>query len=335
MIARDARLVFQLSALALGLLLVSAARGGETEEPVAARVNGTVISQSSVRDLLKSVIAGSPAPPSSEELEDLSRAALDSLVDLELLYQEAVARHVRVSQSEIDAEIEHTRARFRDASQFDAALQQSGLSHERLQQDTRKTLLADRLLEQVVWRDIRVSDADAKAFYDRNRREFEHPEQVRVRHLLLRAPPNGPEREATHKKAVAMRSQIAHGAAFADLARKSSDDGESAPRGGDLGYVGRGVLPAEVENAAFALPKGGLSDVIETPMGYHLVQVLDRKSPGVTDFSQVKDAIVQTLVNQEKKQRQAAFVADLRKKATIELSAAAPSATPETTPRSD
>lgn len=282
-------------------------------------MNGVVITRGMVRELVKSVIAGSPVPPTSEELDQLSHTALDSLIELELLYQEAVARRINVGQKEIDAEIQRSRARFRDADQFAAALRQSGMTEKQLREDTKKTLLASRLLERVVWRNIEVKDADTRAFYDRNRKEFEHPEQVRIRDLLLRAPPAGPEREAARRKIEGLRAEIAKGTSFTAVARKHSDDGESAPLGGDLGFVARGKLPAAVESAAFSLPGGQLSPVIETTTGFHLVQVVEHQKPGVTAFADVKKAIVQTLVNQEKGRRQAAFVEELKKKAKVEI----------------
>jgi hypothetical protein len=77
-----------------------------------------------------------------------------------------------VSDAEVTAEIQRTRARFKDAKQYDAALAQSGLSDAALRADTRKTLLVDRLLAEVVWKDIRIDQADAQRFYDENRTLF-------------------------------------------------------------------------------------------------------------------------------------------------------------------
>ena len=311
------RSVFCVLVLTLGVARAPAS-AGDANDP-AAKVNGVVITQGMVRELVKSVIAASPAPPDSDELDQLFSAALDSLIELELLHQEAAARRIKVSPKEIDAEIQKTRARFRDAEQFAAALRQTGMSEQQLREDTKKTLLADRLLAQVVGRDVKVKDADARAFYDRNRKEFEHPEQVRVRNLLLRAPPAGAERESVRRKIEQLRAQIAKGTSFSTVARQHSEDGESAPNGGDLGFVARGKLPAAVEEAAFSLPKGALSPVIETTTGYYLVQVVEHQKPGVTAFADVKEAIVRTLVTEEIARRRAAFVEELKKKAKVEV----------------
>lgn len=155
-----------------------AAGGAGSDAEPAARVNGTAITQGMVREVVKSVIAESAQPPSGDEIERLGREALDSLIDLELLYQEAVARKIRVAGQEIDNEIQRSRSRFADAAQFDAALQRTGMSEARLRDDTKKTLLADHLLRDVVWRDIRIAPEAARAFYEENRAEFAGPAGV-------------------------------------------------------------------------------------------------------------------------------------------------------------
>jgi peptidyl-prolyl cis-trans isomerase C len=310
-----------LSLLAFLVALVAAppvvAAEGELEP--AARVNGVVINRETVRDLVKSIITDESQPPSSDEIGRLFQHALDSLIDLELLHQEAEARGLRVSDAEVDAEIQRSRARFADAATFDAALERSGLTQAQLRADTRKTLLASRLLEQVVGKNVTVSDAEARKFYDDNPAAFTNEGRVHVRYLLLRAPPAaGPERTKSKEKAEALRQQIAGGASFDALARRNSEDG-SAQKGGDLGFLDPGTLPPDVEAAALRLRAGEVSAVIETANGFHLVQVVERHGAGVVPFEKMREGIVQTLAEEEKQRRQQAFVDELRKKAKIEI----------------
>ncbi len=167
-----------------------AAGGAGSDAGVAARVNGTAITRGMVREVVKSVIAGSAQPPNGDEIERLSREALDSLIDLELLYQEAIARRIRVADQEIEKELQRSRSRFADAAQFNAALQRTGMSEAGLRHDTKKTLLADHLLRDVVWRDIHIVPEAARAFYEENRAEFEGPAGVtpfeKVRDRIIR-----------------------------------------------------------------------------------------------------------------------------------------------------
>jgi parvulin-like peptidyl-prolyl isomerase len=306
--------------LILPFLLLTATRlAAEGEPEPVARVNGVVIRRDTVRDLVKSIISEETPPPSSEEIGRLFQHALDSLIDLELLHQEAVARGMRVSEKEVDAEIQRSRTRFADAATFDAALERSGLTKDELRADTRKTLLANRLLDDVVWKGLPpVSEQQARKFYDENVAAFTTEGRVHVRYLLLRSPPQGAERAKVKEKAEALRKQIAGGASFDALARRNSEHG-SAMKGGDLGFIEPGSLPPEVEAAAMRLDRGGLSNVIETSTGFHLVQVVERRGAGITPFEKVRKEIVQTLTEDEKRRRQEAFVAELRKKAKIEI----------------
>ena len=223
--------------------------------------------------------ASSPArrcPPSSEEIDRLTEAALDSLIDLELLYQEAERRKIQVRDAQIEDEIHRTRSRFADEAEFDAALQHSGMSRSQLRAETRKTLLADRLLETVVWRGIDVTPEQVRRFYDENGKEFAHPAQVRVRDLFVR----GPKSPAAARKAEDLRARIAASRDFAGVARKSSDDQRSAAKGGDLGYLEPGTLPGAVEKVVADLAVGKLSEVIESDDGFYVVEVTARRPRG-------------------------------------------------------
>lgn len=142
------------------------------ENDVVARVNGTAITRRAVNQVVKSVITSSATVPSGTDLGRLTDDALESLIDLELLYQEARARKIRVGDKEIDAAIGKDRAQFGGDGAFDEALRTSGLSAAALREETRKTLAVNRLLVDVVWRDIEIPDSAVTDFFERNRAEF-------------------------------------------------------------------------------------------------------------------------------------------------------------------
>ena len=158
-------LVWIVAALVLGAQPAAA-------DEVAARVNGTPIDASMVNDVVKGVIAGRPQPPDSAEIARLSDQALDSLIDLELLYQAAQAQRLTVSEAEVDADIARSRQHFASDAEFAAALQRGGLTPEQLRADTRKTLLVSKLLTTVVWRDVQIAPDAPRRFYDQHRAEL-------------------------------------------------------------------------------------------------------------------------------------------------------------------
>jgi peptidyl-prolyl cis-trans isomerase C len=297
------------------------------DDPVVTDVNGTPIHRSAVREVVKSVVAASREVPSSSEIDNLTQDALDSLIDLELLYQEALKRKILVSGEEVGAQIDLTRKRFANQDDFVAALSRSGLTEARLRDDTRKTLLVERLLETVVWRDIKVSDAAVTAFYEANRAALLEPEKLRVRQILVGVPSDASPttREEAIVKAKRMRAQLVAGSDFAQMAREHSDDPQTAPLGGEIGPLRRDAHDP-VMKAAEALKPDEISELVETPAGCHIVQVTERSEGATREPDQrMRSRIAQVLVSEERQRRQAEFVAELRKQARITYVAPTPS----------
>ena len=112
-----------------------------------------------------------------------------------------------------------------------------------------------------------------KAIYDEQKKSrFSTPEERKVRHILVNF---GADKAAAKKKAEQLAEQISKGGDFAALARASSDDPGSKAKGGELGWVRAGQMVEKFEKAMFALPKGQLSEPVETEFGWHLIQVED------------------------------------------------------------
>ena len=176
--------------------------------------------------------------------------------------------------------------------------------------------LFDRYVRDVVASQI-IKDADVKSYYDEHPSEFQQPEMVKVRHIVITGNGAGP-RPKTREAAMEMIQQIAgelHAnsalppnidpiaaarirlAHFAEAARKYSEDG-SAPSGGDLGWVAKGALDPTFDEAAFNMQKGILSGIIETRFGYHLIFVEDKKPAGLAPFDEVKQSIREFLFAQ-------------------------------------
>jgi peptidyl-prolyl cis-trans isomerase C len=305
--------------LVAALVWASPVRGAGSD--AVARVNGTEITRGQVYEVVKSVLVGRKGAPNSEEISELTRSALDSLIDLELLHQEALARKVAVRDEEVNAEIGKSRARFASEKEFVAALGRVGMTETELRQDTRKTMLVDRLLAGVANEQVEVTDEEVRAFYDQHPEEFGNSGRVRVRRLLIAVPDDAPlaERSAAWRKTEDLRAQILAGANFAALARDNSSDTESARRGGDMGFVGRGVLPPKAEEVAFSLDAGQLSDVLETPAGYEILQVTESPATKHLSFEEARESIRAALLDAKRQESQRDFVVGLRKKAKIEI----------------
>jgi peptidyl-prolyl cis-trans isomerase D len=148
---------------------------------------------------------------------------------------------------------------------------------------------------------VEVKDGEVAEYYELHKEErFTEPEQVRARHILVKAPPeaSADAKAAARKKAEDLLAAVKAGGDFAALAKKSSDDPGSAAAGGDLGLFPRGRMTPEFEGVAFALEPGGLSDVVETPFGFHIIKVEEHRAGGAKPLEAVRGEIVESLKNE-------------------------------------
>lgn len=149
---------------------------------------------------------------------------------------------------------------------------------------------------------IAISDADAKSYYDQNVARYGTKEERRASHILINAAASAPEaeRSAAKAKATELLGQVkAASGKFAELAKKHSQDPGSAPSGGDLSFFQKGAMVKPFEDAAFALKKGDVSDVVESEFGYHIILLTDLRPSVVRPFEQVKPEIVAELKKQQ------------------------------------
>ncbi len=136
---------------------------------------------------------------------------------------------------------------------------------------------------------LQIPDDQLRAAYNSNKDHFRTPERVKARHILLQTTNKPPaEVDKIKAKALDVLKQVKNGGNFAELAKKYSDDPGSAVKGGDLGWVTRGQMVKNFENAAFSLKPNQISDLVTTEYGFHIVQVLDRQEAKLQPFEDVK-----------------------------------------------
>ena len=159
--------------------------------------------------------------------------------------------------------------------------------------------------------EAQVSQQELQAYYDQHRDEFRVPEQVNVRQILIKTPLPGPDGKVdqkgtddARKKADDVLRQLKAGAKFEDLAKKYSED-PSGKSGGSIGWIKRGGFPVpEVDKAAFSLPKGGTSDVINAGYAFVILLVEDKQDAHLKTLAEVKDQI-EPIIKQQKAQQAA------------------------------
>ena len=219
-----------------------------TEEPLAARVNGQPITMAAFERERQRRLQGLAAQPATQA--DFDASVLDAMIDQVLIEQAAPRLGVTVTDEEVDAEL----AAQEELAAANGSSLQEMLAAQLYTMDEYRAVLRDLLLTQ------KVSDVVANV--------PPTAEQVHARHILVAD-------EATARDLIA---QLQQGADFAQLAMEYSLDASSAPSGGDLGWVPRGVLlQPEVEDAIFALSDGEIApEPVHSSLGYHVVQTLER-----------------------------------------------------------
>ena len=158
---------------------------------------------------------------------------------------------------------------------------------------------------------VKVSEKEIKDYYEANRdTKFRTPQGAKVRHIFIRAPEGADtaQKDAARARANRILAEARAGKDFAELAKKHSDD-PSAAQGGDVGWLTKGQMLAALDQAVFGLPEGGISDVIETAAGYHIVKVEEVRAEKTQSLKEASPEIVRTL-KAEKGKREAANAAD-------------------------
>lgn len=285
--------------------------------------------------ILRSDLAGRIAPllqqleqiPDSamrkQKLAELQRQALDHMIGEKLIAHEARKLKVEVTDKEIEravADVMHRNNLTRQ--QLEDALRREGKTLEAYKsQILRPQLLRLKVLNSTVRARVSVSEEELRAAYQKNMRELGVETKVRARHIFVVLPdrPSAAQEAERKRFAESLLAQIKRGKAFDELARQHSDDSVTRADGGDLGFFGRGTLPANVENVVFQMKKGEVSGPLRTSRGFHLIQVTERKESEARPYEEVRKELKQQL-QQEKQQRATeAWLRELRKKAHVEI----------------
>ena len=159
---------------------------------------------------------------------------------------------------------------------------------------------------------IKLNEDDLQTYYKENVARLAGKEERRASHILIAAPKDAPaaEREKARERATQLLEEVRKTpASFAEVAKKSSTDTGSAGQGGDLGFFSSGAMVKPFEDAAFALKKGEISDVVESDFGYHIILLTDIKTPRQPSFEELRPEIEADL-KQQQAQRQYAEVAE-------------------------
>ena len=153
-----------------------------------------------------------------------------------------------------------------------------------------------------VKKSITINEADLKSYYEQNAARLSGNEERRASHILINAPKDAPaaERQKAKARAQELLAELRKAPdSFADLAKKNSQDTGSAAKGGDLDFFARGAMVKPFEEAAFAMKKGDISELVESDFGYHIIKLADIKAPKQRSFEELRANIEADLKTQQ------------------------------------
>ena len=288
---------------------------------VIARVNGETIGKGDLEKAIKNVEgrAGQPVPPG--ERDRIYRGVLDQLIAYRLLTQEGKSRKIDVAEADVDARLAQIKQQFPSEDVFKQSLAQQNMTVEQLREDAKNDMRVAKMLEGEVNTGVAEQPQDESAIYEKNPDTFKQGERVRASHILIRTPENADAKtkEEARTKAAGVLTEVKAGKDFGELAKHYSQDPGSAVNGGDLGYFAQGQMVGPFDQVAFALKPGAVSDVVETPFGFHIIKVADRQPARTVPLDEVKPQIEQFLQNQQRQQKTEAFINSLKAKSKVEI----------------
>lgn len=248
-------------------------------DKIIAKVDNYIVLKSELEGAYQNYLAeGNPASGNAR------CGMLNRLIVNKLLVAKAEIDSVTVSDEEVDMETDQ---------RMQMILQNSGTSPEQLEQAYGKTLveikieLRDQIREQKLARemtskitkDLTITPAEVKRFFNKipaDSLPF-YSSDVEVAQIVRVAKVSEVQKQEARQRLVDLRNRILGGENFNDLARKYSEDPSAQYNGGEMGYVGRGAMVPSFEAMAFKLREGEISQPFESPFGFHIMQLIDRR----------------------------------------------------------
>lgn len=251
-----------------------------------------------------------------EERQRVEHVAARQLKIEQRIVSTLEAARVILPISSLDQAVAEIRGRYASEEEYLADLDQSGLDPDRLRVAIERDLRVDAVLDRVASQVAEASETDVEIFYLMHRERFRRPENRTLRHILvtINASLPGSDRATARDKIDAIRSRLLKSPErFAEQALKHSEC-PTAINGGLLGRLKRDQLYAELEAVAFALAPGELSEIVESPLGFHILHCVAIEASGELPLTSVRGKILDHITASRRRASQKAWIAGLFKK---------------------
>jgi parvulin-like peptidyl-prolyl isomerase len=295
--------------LSFFILFIFLSAWSYADDTIVAKVNNTAITATELEETVNRLIprATYHGSVSEEKRAEYREKALEGLINQELQYQDALARSMKPDKKKVKDRMEEIKNRFKSKKEYKAALEQAGITEDVLKARAEKSILIEAAIAKTVTETSQITEETLKDYYSKNPSKFKQPESVRLRIISVK----------DEKKAKEIVTKLKAGEDFSDLAAKMSED-DYRIMGGDIGYVHKGRIFQELEEAAFRkLKVGQMSGMIKAENTWFIVRLEDKKPEYQMTFDEIKDKLKKELEAKRSAELMEKWIADLRSKAKI------------------
>jgi peptidyl-prolyl cis-trans isomerase SurA len=326
--------------LAVGVFPIAGCNRAHNAD-VVATVNGHAIMRSELDKGYQAQLGENPQQRQlpQEQADSLRLNVLRELIDEEIIEQRATKMNLTATNEEVDAKFAEMKARYPE-DQFQERLKASNQTVDDVKRLLRRNLTINKLLNKEINSKITVTDADVTNYYNQHKAEFNlietqyHLAQIQVTDMPSAQPGNLQNSKATNdadakRKIQALKNRLDSGEDFGTIAMNFSEQPETAPNGGDMGFIGESQLRTDpaIYNVIMKLKPGEVTDILpivdpqtKKPVGYAIYKLLSRDPPGQRDLNdpRVQQAIRQQLHEGRSQLLKAAYLEMVHDQAKVE-----------------
>ncbi len=233
---------------------------------------------------------------------EINNDILSFIIDNEVAYQDAQNKNIKVKDKDVNEKFKQLKETLEINTSYKDKLESAGMTEDFFKEQIKKDLVVSKYKENFT-KNIKITDKEIEAYYNNNKDQFS-VEEVKANQILISTldedneEVSKEEKEKLKEKAQSILDKIKNNEDFATLAKKYSDDKNSGKDGGDLGYFAKSDKNIEFTKEVFKLDVNQVSNIIETPYGYHIVKVTDKKMV-TKSLEESKDDIKNEILNEK------------------------------------
>jgi len=254
-----------------------------------------------------------------KQMAALKKRARDQAIGAKLLMAEAERLDIRVPADDVEVRLRKMVAQAGGREAFEKLLEKQGLTEAAVRDGIERGRRVDLLVEKITGGVSQPTEEEMQAHFAQHAAEYSRPPRAQARHILVKpASDREEDKETARSRLQEIRSRVREGADFAEMAAAYSECPSGKKAGGSLGWFSRGMMVPELDAAVFSMGVGELSDVIETRLGYHILDKTGEEEGGPSSYEDARERVSDFLWHVKRGEAIAAYVEDLKQNAVIE-----------------